>query len=418
MSPSGNARVLGGIILRQQIQQFADLSAGFGSEQSIKDWLSTVLAICLSRDLKNDTPLFSEWGALSVFQGGMQISLASKCAALRTDTPVVCVIDRDGSLPVGIVASFLVDKWDEENKEKEAERLAKRVADRISALVQPLGQVVPTSQERHWLTTPAVIGLKRFFHGASDEIARKLKSNPTRREEGLTDELVYEIFSNPGSRELLRDLLAPSGVLLEMSCEESGSAEKVLGTDLGFVLTIRAPGLFTRRAILLQAKRLHPAPDDFTPRSEYGDLLEKHGREQAQKMLQVTSSAFFLLYNPLGLEATVPRSGMLIEIPTSLDYSTDGITVLPASIVCGMDRLAWSPVAHLHPFTCSFVKFIVDDFIQGKVGDQSQRALQAALTRKLRRTYEVGENNDVPPPRFTISLELDVSHMAHFRHIE
>jgi len=54
---------------------------------------------------------------------------------------------------------------------------------------------------------------------------------------------------------------------------------------------------------------------------------------------------------------------------------------------------------------------MVDDFIQGKLGDGGRRAINASLTRKLLRIMEIDDNAEVSPPRFSISIKLDVSHM-------
>jgi len=277
-------------------------------------------------------------------------------------------------------------------------------------------QIIPISQERHWLASSSVLGLKRFFYKASDEIAKKLSANPTRREEGLTDELVYEIFSNPQNQKFLDSLLSPSGVKIKLECEESGSAENELGCDIGMCLTVQSKGLNNRRAILLQAKRLHPNPDNFSSSSRYGDLLESHGIEQARKMLAITPCSYFLLYNPSDLHNYLKPYSDEIQIKTSLDYSTDGICILPASVMEGMNRSLWQNVVDLHPFTCSFVKFMVDDFIQGKLGDGGRRAIMASLTRNVRKNMEIDDNDEISPPRFSIIIKLDVSHMSGYSH--
>jgi hypothetical protein len=114
-----------------------------------------------------------------------------------------------------------------------------------------------------------------------------------------------------------------------------------------------------------------------------------------------------MLYNPTGIEDLFHQQAQPLQINNTLDYSTNGICILPASVAQGMDRSVWNEVIKLHPFTCSFVKFMVDDFIQGKVGDSRKDAVAAALTRGLRRASNI--DGDVPPPRFAISLTVDVS---------
>lgn len=399
-------------INKKRIETLGKLKANPISNGSIKDCLSLWLAVALSKNLSEGAEAFQDWNLLSVYQDGIEISLSEDCSSLRTDAPIVCILNMDESLPSVIAAKFIADKFQEERKKEEMDDLVNRLAPLLSVRLDNRAQIIPISQERHWLASSAVIGLKRFFYKASDEIAKKLSANPSRREEGLTDELVYEIFSNPQNQKFLDSLLSPSGVKIKLECEESGSAEKKLGCDIGMCLTVESKGLNNRRAILLQAKRLHPHPDNFSSSSRYGDLFESHGIEQARKMLAITPCSYFLLYNPSDLHNYLKPYGDEIQINTSLDYSTDGICILPASVMEGMNRLRWQNVVDLHPFTCSFVKFMVDDFIQGKLGDGGRRAIKASLTRKLQRVMEIDDNAEVTPPRFSISIRLDVSHMS------
>jgi hypothetical protein len=394
-----------------RVDELANRSVSCPMESMIGPWLASILK-GLEISYEGIVLRPGGWDAITIFQNDIQLSLYSDdCAKLQAASPVFCVIDVDQSLTVETVASSLFKNWQDKTRNEDASRLADRIEERIRDRAPLSGLAIPISQERHWLSSLAVMRLKEFFHEISCEIARRLRANPTRREDGLTSELVYELFSNPGNRGSLRDRLGPHGIVVDLSCEESGSAETVLGTDLGFCLAIRGKGVSTSRAILLQAKRLHPAQDAFAAMSQYGDLLESHGLQQARKMLDISACSYFLLYNPLGIDSFLPCRSDSSVIQSSLDYSTDGIWILPASIVEGLDRSTWEAIVRLRIFACSFVKFMVDDFIQGKVGDSSKRALCAALTRSRRQSYQVMEDA-VPPPRFTISMTLEITEIA------
>jgi hypothetical protein len=131
--------------------------------------------------------------------------------------------------------------------------------------------------------------------------------------------------------------------------DETGSSERHNGADLGVVLQVRGGGLQHRRALLLQAKRLHPGASGFSGRSVFGDLVAPHGRSQAKKMLSITSAACFLLYGPSTLGRIVAgtlRSAGAFD-PHSLDYLSTGIAVISASVLEGLTPQHWQSVQDL-----------------------------------------------------------------------
>jgi hypothetical protein len=139
--------------------------------------------------------------------------------------------------------------------------------------------------------------------------------------------------------------------------------------------------------------------------------MEPDGRSQAEKMLDITPCSYFILYNPADLRSLTGVSQRGFEALGSLDYADDGILILPASFVAGASTASFQNVSQLLPFTSSFVKFMVDDYFQGKLGDSRRRALAAALTRELRRVTEIGDT-DIPVPRFSIAFTLDINQMV------
>ena len=386
----------------------------FSEHHSLKQLLSIYIAAAFANagDLDKPYKEFADWSMVRIFQEGHEITLSTRPGELRSDRPLVCVIAEDSSFPgaaIDVISRLLQEALEQKRQTLQVDRFAQKLAEYIQMAIRASGTSgVPISQERHWMAADAVLTLKRFFFAAVSEISARLQANSAYPEIGLTSELVFNVFARGLSRYALNDLLRPSGIRLTIECEESGSAERVLGADLGFCISILGHGLTLRRAILCQAKRLHPVGGLFNASSRYGDLMEPAGRTQAEKMLGITPCAYFLLYNPTDLKSIAAGLRKGFEALESLDYADDGILVLPATFVRGAAGASFQTVMEVLPFTSSFVKFMVDDFIQGKLGDSGQRAVAAALTRGLRRAAEV-DHMDVPVPRFSVTFTLDMS---------
>jgi len=379
-----------------------------GVMRTVREGVQICLGLAFSSNLNAGIANFSEWDTLTVSQDGVEVDLAAALSTLRRDLPLVCIFGHKDKSSSMALAQLLTQQYEQQIADRRADDLARRVAQTLRGdMATHMTGVVPVTQERHWLIPDVVVALKRFFHRASTKISDRLKANPRFPEEGLTSELVYTALTERDSVGFVSDLLRATGVRLTLSCAESGSAERLLGSDIGFCLSVNGPGLHLRRSILCQAKRLHPDGAEFSSRSRYGDLLDSHGLEQAKKMLDITPCSYFLLYNPPDVGAIVGHASPTLEVKASLDYCDDGVLVLPASFVIGASRREFQPVAHLAPFTCSFVKFMVDDFIQGKLGDSSKTAACAALTREMRGALDI-PNMEVPPPRFSVTFGLEV----------
>lgn len=288
-------------------------------------------------------------------------------------------------------------------------RAADRLISETLRRLTPLPHVIISSHERHWLPMRAVEALKRFFHQACVQIAVRLRSHRRYPEVGLTSELVFRIFDDREHQHFVRELLIPTGVALDIECEESGSAESALGSDLGFCVTVCGPDLHTRRAILCQAKRLHPEGDVFRSSSRYGTLFGTQGRDQAKKMLDITPCSHFLLYSPLHLESLLNSEQDSRRIRNSVDHADDGIGVLPAAFVKDTEGNTWAGVADAYPFSSSFTTFMVDDFIQGKLGDTRQAVLAASLTKGQRLAVKIPDDPKIPIPRFSVTFTFDVA---------
>lgn len=409
---SSNAVVLAARIQSRTVQRGRVVPFSFTNCSSLKQLLGISIGLAFAGDiLQEGLAEFTSWDALTVFQEGREVPLSTSLQSLRTDSPLVCVISEDQSLPANLICGPIEESWEEQRQLKEVDEFASKIAERLRlGLSSTITSAVPTSQERHWIPANSVLALKRFFFSAVSEISARLKANSAYPEVGLTSELVYSVFAENRRQDFLKDLLRPNGIRLEIACEESGSAERVFGSDLGFCISIIGQGLTLRRAILCQAKRLHPERGSFSASSRYGDLMESDGRSQAQKMLSITPCSYFLLYNPSDLRSIVARSPRSFEALDSLDYADDGILVLPAAFVAGASGRSLQTVTHLLPFTSSFVKFMVDDYVQGKLGDAGRRAVSASMTRDMRRAAEIGDL-ETPAPRFSVGFTIDISEM-------
>jgi uncharacterized protein (DUF2132 family) len=412
MSIGDKLLIIAAKILDGKISNVRPFTLDGAPDRVLTEVLSPVLGYAFTVNPSGGFTLFSDWENITIYQNGAKVDSTTTFGKVDRRLPLICIHNEDESLPSEVVAMMLTKQWAEEQEEKEAQRLAERIKRSLaSSDPSSASTSVLTSQERHWLPPAAVVAMKRFFYAASCEIARRVQTNPTRREEGLTSELVFEIFSRKENQEFLHDLLSPHGIHMHLSCEESGSAEPVTGADLGMCLSLIGRGLKTMRAILLQAKRLHQKGSRFSSHSIYGDMFAPHGLEQAKRMLGITPASFFILYNPEGLSTLLPASPSQSGISSSLDYSVDGISILPASYVIAMDRAIWEQVGQLHFFTCSFIKFMVDDFVQGKIGDCRPHAIRAALTRSLRDILDPNGSGQEPLPRFSVHISVDISHM-------
>jgi hypothetical protein len=285
---------------------------------------------------------------------------------------------------------------------------------------------------RHWLNPSEALQLKEFFYLASCEITSRLDQNPHVDERGLTDELVRVLTNRKGPLVLvLQDRLSKSKARIDLKLHETNiKDEGLLGADLGVVLRIATDDVQYQTSALFQAKRLHPEGDEFKPFCSYG--LEHHrSRKQSEKMRQHNSASFFILYNPSlfagfsrcerskQLQEAVERhlsywdkyyedakskfgeSITLCAIPKQLASifevpfdPCDGICVLPAGFV-NHARPSSLRAQTVHRYTVSFTDFIVDDLIQGKVGDSTKNGIDVAQGKN--RNFEV---------RYSLGLEL------------
>jgi hypothetical protein len=285
---------------------------------------------------------------------------------------------------------------------------------------------------RHWLSPSEALNLKEFFYLASYEIAVRLDHNPHADERGLTDELV-RVLTNKKSTlvSLLRDRLGKSKSIIDLILHETTIRDEArIGADFGIVLRIATDDVQYQRSALFQAKRLQPDGETFGPFCSYG-LEDSRSRRQSEKMVKYNSASFFVLYNPslLPVLSNAEKSDELDAVTERLtgywekhhEYAktrvgdpmprlfvpnqlpgifalpfdpTDAISVVPAAFISQV-RPSSLRAQPLHKYTVSFTNFMVDDFIQGKVGDSSEAGIDVAKGKN--RNFAV---------RYSLGLEL------------
>jgi hypothetical protein len=268
---------------------------------------------------------------------------------------------------------------------------------------------------RNWLNPSEALNLKEFFYLASREIAARLDHNPHADERGLTDELV-RVLSNHKSALVsnLQERLNKSKSVIELTLHETMIREEArTGADIGLVLRIATDDVQYQRSVLFQAKRLQPDGEVFGPFCSYG-LEDSRSRKQSDAMLKWNAASFFILYNPTVIPACshaekseeldtvaerltgywethheyaakhygapLPRLFVPNQLPAifALPFDpTDAICVVPAAFV-SQARPSALRAQPIYKYTVSFTNFMVDDLIQGKVGDTSKSGIEAA----------------------------------------
>jgi len=286
----------------------------------------------------------------------------------------------------------------------------------------------------NWLGADDVDALMHFFYAASFHVSKLLARNPRIIEDSLTDLLIDKLSDEsvklgsaeyPGlglNKTVFRFIPRPN--------------EPKTGADIGIVLNTRNYDLDVTKAILVQCKKLHfgdphMAMTNYTCFGEpecLTTLFGKRSFEQARKLLALSPASFFLLFNPplepwrrLGVLEVESRTRELewfanvaidIELDalrTEFDEALSrffGPTVLPATTVMGCfknkDSMARresssaSGIKRAVRYGSRFYDFMVNDFLQGKIGDSREEVIDAAT----------GGQPDVFSPRYTLYFEV------------
>lgn len=260
--------------------------------------------------------------------------------------------------------------------------------------------------ERNWLTYAQRIILIGYFYRAGRMISQRILADPNRNEVGLTDELIYILTKDKSLKEWQQSNLHGAELRLELSFKKfTQFDENKIGADIGVILKVQTRMHKTEKAILLQAKRLKPSKNVFSPTCKYDEMMSTRGKSQAENMLSITPASFFLLYNPpttftrsiKHFVGSTDASGTwgLIEDDMSPAFLTgnDDVTILPASTRVGL--VCDATIKSLHKFTIPFANFMVEDFFQCKVGDTSTHTKAVA--------YGEDEEN---PIRYSLIMEV------------
>ena len=239
-------------------------------------------------------------------------------------------------------------------------------------------------EPNNWLTPTQQAILASYFDEASLAIVSRLNEHPNVHEVTLTDLLCEDYLSEGPKFYLLMSALEHNGLHIEVEGKVMSIPEEAeVGADLGIVLHLRTKELSVEKAILLQAKKLSSSKSN----AEYNDLLTPHGRKQGRRMSKVTAASFFVLYNPLPVRPIegfqfVEESPTKLQINFSDPVVRGGVGILPVTTQLGL-RIA-PQMELVYPYTLPLTNFIVDDFMQCKVGDSRRSVLQIASAQNER----------------------------------
>jgi hypothetical protein len=239
-------------------------------------------------------------------------------------------------------------------------------------------------QPQNWLTARQATYLAAFFDDTCYKVSARLSRDPSVHEVTLTDDFADEFRPDTDKHNRIMSALEAEDIHLELEVTRMTLPEETeVGADVGIVLDIRMNDLSLKKAILLQAKKLAIRGNE----PEYRDLLTRHARMQSKKMLAATPASFFMLYNPLPFEPA--NEGVnFIEFPEAHRTRVNlfppeirqGIMILPAITQQGLKvKPGFQTISR---FSLPFTNFMLDDFIQCKVGDGGSKAIRIASSEE------------------------------------
>jgi len=151
----------------------------------------------------------------------------------------------------------------------------------------------------------------------------------------------------------LQTKLRRLGIDLNIEVKILNSSERKHGSDFIVFLDSKVGSVNIRKGMLVQAKKL----SSNWPVGQGDGKYEAYNSEQPRKMLDVTSSSFYLLYNP----PTVAVGGGLDN-----DVGMQVVAASSVAAVAGNDPPSYAALRkHMLPFP----RFMVDYFVQTAVGD-------------------------------------------------
>lgn len=227
-----------------------------------------------------------------------------------------------------------------------------------------------------WLADSAVENtILSTFKRANDNFSMFFENNAKSNEERLTGALC-DVLINEGSS--INKVLAswskslklpPLYINLYHKDVTVDRKEKDWGADLAFILDAKVPGYYEcKKTILLQAKKMETTViDNRLVFENYWRFDEK----QARNLTRLTSSSYYMLYNPV--------------IP--------GIRILPAStllaIMTATGNRTMLSLNNVLPATEDFAEFMLYNFIGCWTGDWNKALLKKVegYTQDDKRTY-------------------------------
>lgn len=290
------------------------------------------------------------------------------------------------------------------------------------------------SYPANWLDSNDVDQLMHFFYAASFQVSQFLAKNPGAGEDSLTDVLIDQLTKE----HVKLDSQEYPGIGINKTVFRfvPRPREPRTGADIGIVFNTRNYDLDVTKAVLIQCKKLHfndpyMAMTNYTcfGKPEYATtLLGKRSLDQACKLLRLTSASFFLVYNPplapwasLGAAEVSKRTkelGFYADVDIAIDthmlrQDFDGLlkyfvgpTILPAATVLGffknsksrarIDSSSVSGIRRVLRYGSCLYDFMVNDVLQGKVGDPREEVIDAAT----------GGRPDVFNPAYTLYFEI------------
>jgi hypothetical protein len=244
--------------------------------------------------------------------------------------------------------------------------------------------------------------LQDFFSIVDEDFSSYYEEHPKTAEPQLDGVLIgsltsrsFEIYGKRVNAERARSHLSP--ISLRIKSTSITSSERTNGADIGLVARISIPGEHQiDKAVLIQSKRLEPnligSFDDACAYQELFKQDQKTVQPQWNRMLDVSPSSFYFLYNPEHL----PIKNKIKELKTR---------VVPAQLVRGLStgKQAITPKEAIR--FKSFGQWMVDEFICCHTGDTRDETIKIALGGNLdfsvRHSVEVLlEARNVTPQRF------------------
>ncbi len=210
--------------------------------------------------------------------------------------------------------------------------------------------------------------LKTYFDHLGVRISDLMDRLPGASEENLSGNLYEEVavHSREGFYHHLDDCLTDEGYgskTIRMAIHRfDRPAETRYGADFGLIVSYQDDAFEWEKAVLVQAKRLFRSRGKFTKNSRYKSLISLN---QAKNLVRITSSSYFVLYNP----RTVWRKGQTIPA---------GICMVPAGLIASYKGERKPYFYELHPHFLPFPDFMVDGLIATPMGDASERVIRIA----------------------------------------